>query len=266
MTQPHPTIPSNTQSLALLLKDLKLSHMLSSLDEFERKAVQQHWSHTQFLLELCQYESSQRYHSRIQRALQEAHLPVGKAISNFDFSRYPQLPQAALVELAQDSGWLKRAENLLLFGPSGVGKTHLAAAIGLSLVERGRKVRFITGTALVQQLQRAKLELQLQTVLQKLDRYDLLVIDDIGYVKKTESETSVLFELIAHRYEFKSLLITANQPFSSWDTIFADPIMTVAAVDRLVHHAVIVDIQGESFRQQAALQKQKSAGTSKRTK
>lgn len=158
-------------------------------------------------------------------------------------------------QLAHDTVWLKRADNLLLFGPSGVGKTHLAAAIGRSLVELGARVRFLSATALVQLLQAAKANLQLQATLLKLDKYDLLILDDLSYVKKSEAETSVLFELIAHRYELKSLLITANHPFSAWDEIFSDPTMTVAAVDRLVHHAVILEIQAESFRQQTAKQR-----------
>jgi len=156
------------------------------------------------------------------------------------------------MHLAGETTWLQRGENLLVFGPSGVGKTHLAAAVGRALVDLGAKVRFCSATVLVQQLQAAKAELTLPTALQRLDKYDLLVLDDITYVKKSESETSVLFELIAHRYELRSLLITANHAFSAWDGIFADPTMTVAAVDRLVHHAVIVEIQAESYRQQQA--------------
>jgi DNA replication protein DnaC len=162
------------------------------------------------------------------------------------------LNQATVMQLAQDKSWLKRGDNLLLFGPSGVGKTHLTAAIGRALVELGARVRFVSATTLVQQLQAAKANLQLQSALVKLDKYDLLILDDLSYVKKSEAETSVLFELIAHRYELKSLLITANHPFSAWDDIFTDTTMTVAAVDRLVHHAVILEIQAESFRQHAA--------------
>lgn len=164
----------------------------------------------------------------------------------------------------------------MIFGPSGVGKTHLSAAIARSLVELGAKVKFIGATALVQHLQQAKLQLQLQSALLKLDKYDLLIVDDISavaisevtsgmpwtqrYVKKSEAETSVLFELIAHRYEIKSLLITSNHPFSAWDEIFADSTMTVAAVDRLVHHALILEIQAESFRKHAAVQQSSSRG------
>lgn len=121
------------------------------------------------------------------------------------------------------------------------------------MIELGKWVKFMLATTLVQQLQQAKLQLQLPTMLVKLDKYDLLIIDDLGYVKKSEAETSVLFELIAHRYERKSLLITANQPFSQWDSIFSDSMMTVAAIDRLVHHATIIEMQAESFRKQAAI-------------
>lgn len=121
------------------------------------------------------------------------------------------------------------------------------------MIELGHWVKFLPATTLVQQLQQAKLQLQLPAFLVKLDRYDLLIIDDLGYVKKSEAETSVLFELIAHRYERKSLLITANQPFSQWDSIFSDSMMTVAAIDRLVHHATIIEMQAESFRKQAAI-------------
>jgi DNA replication protein DnaC len=125
------------------------------------------------------------------------------------------------------------------------------------MIELGKRVKFSSATTLVQQLQYAKLQLQLPSALTKLDRFDLLIVDDVGYVKKTEAETSVLFELIAHRYERRSLLIVANQPFSQWDSIFADSMMTVAAVDRLVHHALILEIQAESFRKQSALERSK---------
>jgi DNA replication protein DnaC len=139
-----------------------------------------------------------------------------------------------------------------LFGPSGVGKTHLAAALGRSMLELGKPVKFFTAVALVQSLQQSKVDLLLSQALTKLDRFDLLIVDDLGYVKKSEAETSVLFELIAHRYERKSLIITANQPFSQWDSIFTDSVMTVAAVDRLLYHALIIEIQADSFRKQEA--------------
>jgi len=243
------------EALPLLLKSLKLPHMQRQWQVFEEKAAAQGWSYSQFLTALCEHEQSGRYHLRVQRSLKASQLPSGKAISNFDFRHCPLLNQPLVMQLAEDTTWLRRSENLLVFGPSGVGKTHLVAGVGRSLVELGARVKFTPATALVQLLQRAKDALQLQAALLKLDKYELLIIDDIGYVKKTEAETSVLFELIAHRYERRSVALTSNHPFSDWDTIFADSVMTVAAVDRLVHHATIIEIQAASFRQQTALAK-----------
>jgi DNA replication protein DnaC len=274
---PQSQILSPFDSLSLHLKQLRLSHMLSHWQSIEQRATSEQWSYAQFLLALCELESQRRFQVRLQRALSEAQLPRAKSkcfaegifspqtlcsFTTFEFTHCPQLNPAPLMQLAQDVGWLERSENLLVFGPSGVGKTHLAAAMGRSMIELGKRVKFSSATTLVQQLQYAKLQLQLPSALTKLDRFDLLIVDDVGYVKKTEAETSVLFELIAHRYERRSLLIAANQPFSQWDSIFADSIfadsmMTVAAVDRLVHHALILEIQAKSFRKQSALERSK---------
>ena len=229
----------------------------------EHEALKQNWTHAQFLLALCEHESTQRYHARIQRALKEAKLPPAKALSNFEFERCKTLNPATVNQLAQDDSWLKRGDNLLIFGPSGVGKTHVSTAISRSLIELGARVRFFSATALVQQLQAAKAELRLPSALLKLDRYDLLVLDDISYVQKSEAETSVLFELISHRYELRSLLITANHPFSEWSSIFPDTTMTVAAIDRLVHHSIILEIKAKSFRQQAAQKRDPKKTSSK---
>jgi DNA replication protein DnaC len=257
MTNSSVSLPQTSaiESLSLLLKSLRLPHIHKQWQELERQALQQGWTHAQFLLAVLEHEATQRYQTRVERALKDAQLPPAKAFSNFDFARCSTLNPASVMQLAQDKSWLKRGENLLLFGPSGVGKTHLAAAIARALVVLGARVRFLSATTLVQLLQAAKANLQLQSALLKLDKYDLLILDDLSYVKKSEAETSVLFELIAHRYELKSLLITANHPFSAWDVIFTDSTMTVAAVDRLVHHAVILEIQAESFRQQTAKQR-----------
>ena len=260
---PLPNSPNPYQSLSLHLKALHLSHMLNHWETLEAQAMGEGWSYAQFLLALCELEAQRRWSARLQRALSEAQLPHAKTLTNFDFSHCPKLNAAPLMQLADDTSWLERAENVLLFGASGVGKTHLATGIARRMVELGKRVKFHSAIALMQTLQQAKLQLQLQALLKKLDRFDLLILDDLGYVKKSEAETSVLFELIAHRYERKSLLITANQPFSQWDTIFSDSMMTVAAVDRLVHHALIVDIQADSYRKQAAVAKSAKASTAK---
>jgi DNA replication protein DnaC len=220
------------QHLLLHLKQLRLFHMLAHWESVEHQALQEQWSYAKFLLALCELETNHRHDLRLQRGLSEAQLPNGKTFSNFDFTHCPGFNPAPLMQLAENTSWLERAGNCLIFGPSGVGKTHLAF-FGLTrrMVELGKRTKFFAAHALVQQLQHSKLQLQLPAYLRKLDRYDLLVLDDLGYVKKSEAETSVLFELIAHRYERKSLLITANQPFSQWDSIFVDSMMTVAAVD-----------------------------------
>ena len=143
----------------------------------------------------------------------------------------------------------------MIFGPSGVGKTHIAAGLARAAIEAGKRAKFFSATNLVQHLQQNKLHLQLQAALKKLDRFDLIIIDDLGYVQKSEAETSVLFELIAYRYERKSIMVTANQPFSQWEAIFGDSMMTVAAIDRLIHHAVILEMKADSFRKRQAQQR-----------
>ena len=257
--QTSPPNPSNSpyQSLSGHLKKLRLSHMLSHWEDLQHQAMQEQWSYAQFLLALCELEVERRWQLWLKRTLKEAHFPGSKTLSNFDFSHIPDFNPAPLMHLATDISWLERAENCLIFGPSGAGKTHLSIGLARAVIERGKRAKFFSATSLVQQLQQAKLQLVLPAMLKRLDRYDLLVIDDLGYVKKSEAETSVLFELIAHRYERKSLLITANQPFSQWDSIFPDSMMTVAAVDRLVHHAVIFEIKADSYRQQQAAARQR---------
>lgn len=248
---------SHSATLPVLLKQLKLSGMASLWESYLNQAEKKRWNPAQYLAALCEEEINQRYSRRIARYFKESKLPVGKTLSSFDFSHLPKLNSMKIETLASDPTWVKRSENLLFFGSSGTGKTHLAAAICNGLIEQDVRVRYYQATALVQELQRARQELQLERVFARLDRYAVIILDDIGYVKKSEAETHVLFELIAHRYESRSIIITANHPFSDWDQIFADSIMTVAAIDRIVHHAIIIEIENEaeSYRKKQAIKR-----------
>jgi len=234
--------------LPLLLKQLGLPTMYRHYQTTAEEAEKAHWTYTDYLSVLSDLEVSSRRQKRIQRHIKEAKLPAGKALDTFDFTVTSSINAAQIQALAEDSSWVKQANNLILFGASGVGKTHLAAAIAYRIVEQGYRALFISTTALVQRLQKARSEFKLQDQLAKLARFPLLILDDMSYVKKSEMETSVLFELIADRYETNSLIITSNQPFGEWDQIFPDSTMAVAAIDRLVHHATILNIQEESYR------------------
>ena len=238
----------NTVTLPLLLKQLNLSSMLAHYDEQAKIAEEKHWHYTEYLSVLSSMEAANRQQRRILRHTRESKLPPGKTLDAFDFKQASSLNAAHIRALAENTSWVNHANNLVIFGPSGVGKTHLACAIAYRLLEQGVRSSFYATSALVQQLQKAKAELRLPEALAKLSKIPLLILDDIGYVKKEEAETSVLFELIAERYESKSLIITANQPFAEWDAIFPDSMMAVAAVDRIVHHATLINIEGQSFR------------------
>jgi DNA replication protein DnaC len=209
---------------------------------------------------LCELETAHRYEKRLERLLKESQLPIGKQLSQYEFNEVDGITAQQLHQKVNKLDWLRQGHNLILFGASGLGKTHLAAAIGHALITQSIRVKFTSSTALVQQLQKAREELSLEEALKKLDKYELIILDDIGYVKKSDSEGQVLFELIAHRYERNSLLITTNQAFSEWDSIFGDNMMTVAAIDRLVHHADIYKIEGESYRKKQAIKLNRKTG------
>jgi DNA replication protein DnaC len=247
--------------LTLLLNDLRLPAIKQDWPGFAARSDKESWPAVRFLAALAEHEIAERDRRRLARHLAEAQLLPGKTLDSFDFAVVPVISKAHVLALCAGDSWLDKGANLLLIGGPGGGKTHLASAIGLALVEGGRRVLFARTSDLVQRLQVARRELALEAAIARLDRFDLLILDDLAYVSKDQAETSVLFELISARYERRSLLITANQPFGAWGKIFPDPAMTLAAVDRLVHHATIFEINVESYRRRAAIdRKQKRAG------
>ncbi len=244
---------ANTAALPILLKELRLHAIHQHWEALAQQAMDKDWTPEEYLATLCEEEVALRYQKRIQRFTHEAKLPPGKSLASFDFKAIPAIKKSAIEKKLKDTQWVQRAENLLFFGASGVGKTHLAAAIGYGLIEKGIRVKFYNTTSLIQLLQKARNELAVVEALTRLDKYAVIILDDIGYVKKSEVETQVLFELIDHRYESGSLIITSNQPFSQWDQLFDDNMMTIAAIDRIVHHSTVIDCQGDSFRKKHAL-------------
>jgi len=249
-----PNMNRSTALLPIMLKKLRLATIRAHWQEVAEKAIREHWPPEHYLVELCQMELAVREERRLQRYLKEAKLPVGKNLSSFDFTAVEGVSKAQVHDLIEQTDWLKKGANLLIFGASGLGKTHLASCLGYGLLERGHRVKFISARELTQQLQLAKKHLRLQEELIKLDKYSPLILDDVGYLRKSEQETSVLFELIAHRYERQSMVITSNKSFEDWDELFDDSTMTIAAIDRLVHHANIIHCQGESYRRKTALE------------
>ena len=239
----------------LLLSELRLSGMKLVWSALAATTDKEGWPAARFLAALAEQELADRGQRRFARHLAEARLPPGKTLDVFDFDVAPMISKAQVQALAAGDAWLEKGDNLLVFGPPGVGKSHLAAALGLALIENGWRVLFARTTDLVQKLQVARRDLALEAAIDKLDKYHLLILDDIAYVAKDQAETSVLFELISARYERRSLLITANQPFGEWGKIFPDQAMTLAAIDRLVHHATIFEINVDSYRRKAALKK-----------
>jgi DNA replication protein DnaC len=251
------TDPADAARVALLLSELHLPGIKQVWVALAAQADKEGWPAARFLAALTEHEVAERGRRRLERHLAEARLPPGKTLDTFDFAAVPMISKAQVMALAAGDAWLNQGANLLLFGPPGGGKSHLAAALGLALVEAGWRVLFTRTTDLVQRLQIARRDLALEAAIAKLDKFHLLILDDLAYVTKDQAETSVLFELISARYERRSLLITANQPFGAWDRVFPDQAMTVAVVDRLVHHATIFEMNVESYRRRAALERQR---------
>lgn len=248
------------KELPSLLRSLKLGTMARKSEELTVQAGQEGWSHEKYLRILCELELDIRSQHRIERLLKDSHLPSGKTLATLDHERFPVKLRRQLPTLLEGR-FVKEAGNILAFGLPGRGKTHLLCALAHELIlHHGYRILFISAVHLVQQLLIAKRDLKLESFLRKLDGFDVILLDDIGYIQQSREEMEVLFTFLSERYERKSVMITSNLLFSEWDKIFKDPVTTAAAIDRLVHHSTILELDGDSYRMQhAKKEKQKGA-------
>src|SRR5882724_1832158 len=241
-----------TEALALAFRSLQLPTMAAIWEESVQRAEGENWGYRRLLQHLCESEDQDRRQRRVGRLLKQSGLPDGKTLGNLEEAALPPKIRRLMPTLLE-GGFVERAENVLAFGLPGRGKTHFLAALGRELILRHRhQVLFTPTFKLVQQLLTAKKELRLEALLKKLDQFQIVILDDIGYVQQDREEMEVLFTFLAERYERRSVMISSNLVFSKWDQIFKDPMTTMAAIDRLVHHAVILEFSGESVRAQNA--------------
>jgi len=240
-----------TAALTRGLQELRLATVRSQFETVIAQATAESWSYATFLLELVERECQQRRHHRIERFLKASRLALEKSWSALDLKRLP-LKVAQQLRSLLSGEFLDRQENVLVFGPPGSGKTHALNAVALELVRVGRRLLFTKCSLLVQELLKAKRDLRLKELLRDLARWEGLVIDDLGYVQQSREEMEVLFTLLAERYERGSVLVTSNLAFSQWEQIFKDPMTTAAAIDRLVHHSIIVELNVPSYRAESA--------------
>jgi DNA replication protein DnaC len=254
------------ESLRDSLRELHLPAIRRDYEATAHRARQESLSYERYLLELAEHECESRRSNRVERRLRESKLFMEKSLSTLDLKRLP--PKAAQqVRSLLEGDFVGRHENVLIFGNPGSGKTHAACAIGQELIRSGRKVMFATCGLMVQDLLAAKRDLKLRGFLKKISRYEVLILDDIGYVQYSREEVEVLFNLLAERYERGSVILTSNLPFSGWESIFKDPMTTAAAIDRLVHHSVILELNVPSYRaEQAKKSRQAPPGPTNPTK
>lgn len=246
------------QTLASHLRQLRLPSFRDNYETDARRAEKETLSYEQYLLELSRRECETRQTNRIETMLRQSRLPLEKTLDSFKMKRLPA-KVARQVRSLLDGTFVDRKENLLAFGKPGSGKTHLLAGVAQALIRQGRSVYFRPCSLLVQDLLIAKRDLKLSRCLKRLAKFDAIVIDDIGYVEQSREEMEVLFTLFAERYERGSVLLSSNLPFSKWEAIFKDPMTTAAAIDRLVHHSVILELNIKSFRLEEALQSTQQA-------
>jgi len=247
---------SSLEKIQQNLRILRMPTAVQVVGDLFAIASRETWTFEAFLGELLEQEMEGRLQRRLERLQKASHLPAGKTLANFDQENLPLQLRRQLTQLCTGE-FVGRAENLLVFGLPGRGKTHFAAAVGHALIQAGYSVLFTPTYRLVDELLRAKRDLMLEHELRHLDTYEVLILDDIGYVQQSRDEMEVLFTLLAERYERRSVIITSNLVFSQWEQIFKDPMTTAAAIDRVVHHSVIVEFGKEipSHRAQEAAQR-----------
>jgi len=255
---------SPVESLGILLRTLKLPAFTRYAEEIAQKAEKEGWTFGRYLHHLAELEVHERRRRRIERSLKSSDLPSEKTLATLTRTRLPPKVAKMLPTLCE-GGFVERGDNVMAFGLPGRGKTHLVCAIGHELIQRGYRVLFTPTFALVQRLLAAKRDLRLEKELAVLDGFDAVILDDIGYVQQNREEMEVLFTFLAERYERKSVIITSNLVFSEWDRIFKDPMTTAAAIDRLVHHSVILEMTGTSVRAETAEQTRKEGTTTTTT-
>lgn len=250
--------------IEILLRSLKLPTILREHEAIAKTAIQEEWDYTKFLHSLCEIEVIERSGRRIENNLKRSNLPDGKTMDTFDMNLMP-IKVKRQVSMLLEGGFADNAENVLAFGLPGRGKTHLLCGIARELIlHKKKQVLYITTFSLVQRLLIAKKEYAIETYLKKLDKFDVVLLDDIGYVQQSREEMEILFTFLSERYERRSLMITSNLVFNEWDKIFKDPMTTSAAIDRLVHHSVILELNVvDSYR---AKQAAKKANNSTKTK
>lgn len=251
---------SPVESLGIMMRSLKLPAFARYAEEIAQKAEREGWTFGRYLHHLAELEMHERRRRRIERLLNASDLPREKTLATLKRSKLPPKVAKTLPTLCE-GGFVERGDNVLAFGLPGRGKTHLVCALGHELVQRGHRVLFTPTFALVQRLLAAKRDLRLEKELAVLDRFDAVILDDIGYVQQSRDEMEVLFTFLAERYERRSVVITSNLLFSEWDRIFKDPMTTAAAIDRLVHHSVILEMTGPSVRADEAEQARKETAT-----
>jgi len=235
-------------------KQLKFTELEEGIIRYEKENENKEINPKHMLLSILEFEIENKASRKIARSLKASRLPLEKNKETFDFKRLP-MNLKRKVDALLNGDFVSRKENVLAFGKPGSGKSHLLCAIAQEQIYNGKSVIFYSCTLLVQELLIAKREFLLPKAIKKIAKYDLLVLDDIGYVQQNKDEIEVLFTLLAERYERGSVMITSNLPFSKWEKIFKDPMTTAAAIDRLVHHSVLLEINVTSYRTMKAKEK-----------